>query len=54
MNVMDQCDIDSMFTFNVAAGVSCFIMAYEIIVLAVKAWATKEAVQYHENSWSAA
>jgi hypothetical protein len=36
MDVMDRYDLDAMFTFNVALGLSCFIMAYEIIVLAIK------------------
>ncbi|QKX63374.1 uncharacterized protein TRUGW13939_10544 [Talaromyces rugulosus] len=55
MDVMVFYDLDAMFTFNVAVGVSCFIMAYEILVIAVKAWAVKkETVQYHARSWSSA
>lgn len=55
MDVMVYYDLDAMFTFNVAVGVSCFIMAYEIIVIAIKAWAVKkETAQYHVRSWSSA
>ncbi|GAM42685.1 hypothetical protein TCE0_044r16897 [Talaromyces pinophilus] len=52
MDVMDRYDLDAMFTFNVALGLSCFIMAYEIIVLVIKAWAVKESLQYHAHSRS--
>jgi hypothetical protein len=54
MDVMVWYDLDAIFTFNVAVAVSCFIMAYEIIVLAIKAWAVKESIQYHSRSWSSA
>ncbi|OKL60852.1 hypothetical protein UA08_03204 [Talaromyces atroroseus] len=54
MDVMVWYDLDAMFTFNVAVGLSCFIMAYEIMVIAIKAWAVKEKVQYHARSWSSA
>lgn len=54
MDVMDRYDLDAMFTFNVAVGFSCFIMAYEIIVLAIKVWAVKKTAQYHAHSWSSA
>lgn len=46
MDVMDRYDLDAMFTFNVAV----VITAYEIIVLAIKAWAVKESLHYHAQS----
>ncbi|KAG5365581.1 putative membrane protein [Yarrowia sp. C11] len=33
--------IDSMFTLNVTVGVTSFIMAWELVVLAVKGWAAR-------------
>ncbi|KAE8553671.1 hypothetical protein EYB25_005053 [Talaromyces marneffei] len=55
MDVMVWYDLDAMFTFNVAIGLSCFIMAWEIVVLAIKAWAVKkENSQSHARSWSSA
>ncbi|KAH8701691.1 integral membrane protein [Talaromyces proteolyticus] len=55
MDVMVWYDLDAMFTFNIAIGLSCFIMAYEILVIAIKAWAVKkETAQHHARSWSSA
>jgi hypothetical protein len=54
MDAMVWYDLDAMFTFNLAVGVSCFIMAYTIIAIAIKAWAVKETVKYHARSWSSA
>lgn len=55
MDVMVWYDLDAMFTFNVAIGLSCFIMAWEIVVIAIKAWAVKkENAQSHARSWSSA
>lgn len=55
MDVMVWYDLDAMFTFNVAIGLSCFIMAWEIVVIAIKAWAVKkENAQLHARSWSSA
>ncbi|KAL3480645.1 hypothetical protein BJX99DRAFT_219969 [Aspergillus californicus] len=34
-------ELDAMFTFTVTLGLTSFIMAYEIIVIAIKAWAVK-------------
>lgn len=54
-DVMVYYDLDAMFTFNVVIGLSCFIMAWEIIVIAIKAWASKkEVAQTHTRSWSSA
>lgn len=55
MDVMVWYELDAMFTFNVAIGISCFIMAWEIVVIAIKAWAVKkENTQLHARSWSSA
>lgn len=55
MDVMVYYDLDAMFTFNVAVGFSCLIMAWEVIVIAIKAWAVrKEATRSHSRSWSSA
>lgn len=55
MDVMVWYDLDAMFTFNIAIGLSCFIMAWEIVVIAIKAWAVKkETAQSHARSWSSA
>ncbi|OXV08541.1 hypothetical protein Egran_03694 [Elaphomyces granulatus] len=39
INVMDYYQLDAMFTFNVAMGLTAFIMAWEILAIAIKAWA---------------
>ncbi|KAG5366408.1 putative membrane protein [Yarrowia sp. B02] len=33
--------IDSMFTLNVTVGITSFIMAWELVVLAIKGWASR-------------
>ncbi|KOS39918.1 hypothetical protein ACN38_g9234 [Penicillium nordicum] len=38
---MEYYELDAMFTFTVGLGFSAFIMAYEVFVIAVKAWAVK-------------
>jgi len=44
-------ELDAMFTFNVAVGFSCLIMAWEVIVIAIKAWQwRKEATHSHSRS----
>lgn len=50
---MDYYELDAMFTFNVVVGLTCFIMAYEILVIAIKAWAVKKESpsQSHPPSW---
>jgi hypothetical protein len=35
-------DLDAMFTFNIAVGFTCFVMAWEFIVISIKAWAVKK------------
>lgn len=34
-------DLDPMFAFTVGMGLTAFIMAYEILSIAIKAWAVK-------------
>jgi hypothetical protein len=38
---MEYYNIDAMFTFTVGLGFSAFIMAYEVLCIALKAWAVK-------------
>jgi hypothetical protein len=45
-----------MFIFNIAVGFTCFIMAWEFIVIAIKAWAAQKdisstAPQVTPSSW---
>ncbi|KAE8150429.1 hypothetical protein BDV25DRAFT_172169 [Aspergillus avenaceus] len=42
VDAMDYYELDAMFTFTVAMGVTAFIMAYETLTIAVKAWAVKK------------
>ncbi|KAL1964018.1 hypothetical protein VTN77DRAFT_7564 [Rasamsonia byssochlamydoides] len=53
VDVMLYYDLDAMFTFNIVVGLTCFIMAYEILVIAIKAWAVKKESpsQPHPPSW---
>ncbi|KAJ6050099.1 hypothetical protein N7444_006815 [Penicillium canescens] len=41
IEAMEYYKIDAMFTFTVGLGFSAFIMAYEILCIAIKAWAVK-------------
>lgn len=38
---MEFYELDAMFTFTVGMGVTAFIMACEILAIALKAWAVK-------------
>lgn len=38
---MEYFELDAMFTFTVGMGFTAFIMALEILVIALKAWAVK-------------
>lgn len=38
---MEYYELDAMFTFTVSMGLTAFIMACEILVIALKAWAVK-------------
>ena len=39
VDVLAARDLDAMFVFTVAMGVTALLMAWEVVVLAVKAWA---------------
>jgi hypothetical protein len=39
---MEYYDIDAMFIFTVGMGVTAFIMACEVLAIAIKAWAVKK------------
>ncbi|KAL4805185.1 hypothetical protein BDV18DRAFT_142045 [Aspergillus unguis] len=41
VNSIEYHDLDAMFMFTVAMGLTAFIMAVEILLIAVKAWAIK-------------
>lgn len=41
MDAIESNGLNAMFTFTVGMGFTAFIMAYEVIAVAVKAWATK-------------
>lgn len=38
---MEYYELDAMFTFTVGLGFSAFIMAYEVLAIAIKAWAVR-------------
>ena len=38
---MEMYDLDAMFLFNLMMGLTAFLMAWEIVVLAVKGWASR-------------
>jgi hypothetical protein len=41
IETMEYYDVDAMFTFTVAMGFTAFVMALEIMFIALKAWAVK-------------
>ncbi|KAJ5296089.1 hypothetical protein N7508_010910 [Penicillium antarcticum] len=43
IEAMEYYKIDAMFTFTIGLGFSAFIMAYEILCIALKAWVVKRA-----------
>lgn len=38
---MEYYELDAMFAFTVGMGVTAFVMAWEILAIALKAWAVK-------------
>jgi Protein of unknown function (Ytp1). len=38
---MEYYELDAMFTFTIGLGFSAFIMSYEVLMIAIKAWAVK-------------
>ena len=49
IQAMEYYDVDAMFTFTVGLGFSAFVMAYEILTIALKAWAVKRAQRPQPN-----
>ncbi|KAJ5231132.1 hypothetical protein N7489_011840 [Penicillium chrysogenum] len=49
IEAMEYYELDAMFTFTVGLGFSAFIMAYEILTIAIKAWAVKRAQRSRPN-----
>ncbi|KAJ5138329.1 uncharacterized protein N7515_003177 [Penicillium bovifimosum] len=49
IEAMEYYEVDAMFTFTVGLGLSAFIMAYEILTIAIKAWAVKRAQRARPN-----
>ncbi|OQE17785.1 hypothetical protein PENFLA_c023G03098 [Penicillium flavigenum] len=49
IEAMEYYELDAMFTFTVGLGFSAFIMAYEILAIAIKAWAAKRAQRSRPN-----
>ncbi|KAJ6189798.1 hypothetical protein N7519_004706 [Penicillium mononematosum] len=49
IEAMEYYELDAMFTFTVGLGFSAFIMAYEILAIAIKAWAVKRAQRSRPN-----
>lgn len=41
MHMMETNNLDAMFLFTVTMGFTAFLMAWEIIVLALKGWAIR-------------
>ncbi len=42
ITAMESNDLDAMFIFTVAMGVITFLMAWIILVIAIKGWAVRE------------
>ncbi|EEH09168.1 integral membrane protein [Histoplasma capsulatum G186AR] len=43
VDAMDHYDLNAMFVFTVAMGFTSFVMAWEILCISIKAWATKKS-----------
>ena len=58
VHAMDQYDMNAMFVFTVTMGFTAFLMAWEMIVLAIKGWAikreTRRSRQFHTRGLSGA
>lgn len=46
---MEYYQVDAMFTFTVGLGFSAFIMAYEVLMIALKAWSVKRNQRSRPN-----
>lgn len=49
IQAMEYYELDAMFTFTVGLGFSAFIMAYEVLAIAIKAWAVKRTQRSRPN-----
>ena len=47
---MEAKNLMAMFLFTVTSGLSAFIMAYEILVLSLKGWATRHEIERSSKS----
>ena len=45
VRIMEERGLMAMFSFTVMMGLTAFIMAYEVIVLALKGWATRRELK---------
>lgn len=50
---MEAYGLDSMFVFTVTMGIITFLMAWVILVIAVKGWAMSKESSWHENTHEA-
>lgn len=50
IHYMESADLMAMFVFTVVMGLTAFIMAYEIIVLSLKGWATQKELKAAPSS----
>ncbi len=41
IHIMEEHDLMAMFIFTICMGFTAFLMAYEMVVLAVKGWASQ-------------
>lgn len=46
---MEFYQVDAMFTFTVGLGFSAFVMSYEVLVIALKAWSVKRTQRSQLN-----
>ncbi|KAK6363071.1 hypothetical protein TWF730_000517 [Orbilia blumenaviensis] len=50
INAFDAMNVDSMFTFTLACGLTALLMSYQTLVVALKGWAVKrEASRLHKT-----
>lgn len=49
VHYMERSDLLAMSTFTVTMGITAFIMAYEVIVLAFKGWAERKELRLAQN-----
>lgn len=41
VNLLDANGIEAMFTFTITMGLTCLLMAWETVVIAIKGWAVR-------------